>query len=206
MRSRLRPWLLPAVATLLVVALAARDRLRDRAAAVLAPRPAVVTQALVVERVRAVAKLVSSETTVRDVVTYEHTNRLGSTKRALVVVTGRLLAGVDLARQPPAVRIDSAARRIEVVLPRAELIAIEVTEMRTYDEQSGLLNPFRPEDRDEIHRLVRQRLAAAGAEVGVVEHANRSAVQLLTALLTVDGYTADVRVGSGVTRSPPGGG
>jgi hypothetical protein len=200
MRPRLRPWLVPAIATLVVLALGARDRVRDRAAAVLAPRPAVITQALVVERVRAVAKLVSSETTVRDVVTYEQTNRLGSTKRALVVVTGRLLAGVDLARQPPTVRIDSVARRIEVVLPRAELISVEITEMRTYDETSGLLNPFRPEDRDAILQLVRRRLAAAGTEVGVVEHANRSAVQMLTTLLGVDGYTADVRVGSGITR------
>ena len=202
MRPRLRPWLVPAIATLVVLALGARDRVRDRAAAVLAPRPAVITQALVVERVRAVAKLVSSETTVRDVVTYEQTNRLGSTKRALVVVTGRLLAGVDLARQPPTVRIDSVARRIEVVLPRAELISVEITEMRTYDETSGLLNPFRPEDRDEILQLVRRRLAAAGTEVGVVEHANRSAVQMLTTMLGVDGYTADVRVGSAVTRGP----
>ena len=153
-----------------------------------------------VERVRAVAKLVSSETTVRDVVTYEQTNRLGSTKRALVVVTGRLLAGVDLARQPPTVRIDSVARRVEVVLPRAELISVEITEMRTYDETSGLLHPVRPEDRDAILQLVRRRLAAAGTEVGVVEHANRSAVQMLTTLLGVDGYTADVRVGSGVTQ------
>lgn len=200
MRSPIRPWLLPALATLVVLALGARDRVRDRAAAVLAPRPPVITQALVVERVRAVAKLVSSETTVRDVVTYEQTNRLGSTKRALVVVTGRLLAGVDLARQPPTVRIDSVARRVEVVLPRAELISVEITEMRTYDETSGLLNPFRPEDRDAILQLVRRRLAAAGTEVGVVEHANRSAVQMLTTLLSVDGYTADVRVGSGVTQ------
>ena len=202
MRPRLRPWLVPAIATLVVLALGARDLVRDGAAAVLAPRPAVITQALVVERVRAVAKIVSSETTVRDVVTYEQTNRLGSTKRALVVVTGRLLAGVDLARQPPTVRIDSVARRIEVVLPRAELISVEITEMRTYDETSGLLNPFRPEDRDEILQLVRRRLAAAGTEVGVVEHANRSAVQMLTTLLGVDGYTADVRVGSAVTRGP----
>ena len=198
--SRLRPWLLPLLVTLAVGLAGLRDRVRARTAAVLAPRPPVVTQQLVVERVQAVAKLVSSETTVRDVVTYEQTNRLGSTKRALVVATGRLLAGVDLGATPPTVRIDSAARRIEVVLPRARLIAIEVTDMRTYDEESGLLNPFQPADRDAIQRLVRQRLAAAGEEIGVVEHANRSAARLLTTMLSVDGYTADVRIASGVDR------
>jgi hypothetical protein len=202
---RLRPWLLPLAATALVLALAARDRARAGAAALLAPRPAVVTQALVVERVRAVAKLVSSETTVRDVVTYEQTNRLGASKRALVVATGRLLAGVDLQAHPPVVRIDSAARRIEVVIPRAELLAVELTDLRTYDEQSGLLNPFRPADRDAILRLVRQRLGEAGTELGLVEHANRSAEQMLESLLSVDGYTADVRVAGAVDAPRPGG-
>ena len=203
---RLRPWLVPALATALVLAVGVCDRVRDaargRADALLAPRPPAVTHALVVERVEAVAKLVSSETTVRDVVTYEQT-RYGSTKRALVVATGRLLAGVDLRAQPPAVRIDSAAKRIEVTLPRAELLAVEITEMRTYDERSGLLNPFRPADRDAIVRLVRQRLAQAGTELGVVEHANRSAERLLETMLSVDGYTADVRIAGAVTT--PGG-
>ena len=197
---RLRPSLLPLAATLLLLAAAARQRVRAGADALLAPRPPVITQALVVEKVQAVAKLVSSETTVRDVVTYEQTNRLGSRKRALVVATGRLLAGVDLQAHPPAVRIDSAARRIAITIPRAELLAVEVTEMHTYDESSGLLNPFRPADRDTILLLVRRRLIRAGAELGVVEHANRSAEQLLETMLSVDGYTADVTVAGGVTR------
>ncbi|HUQ21344.1 MAG TPA: DUF4230 domain-containing protein, partial [Gemmatimonadaceae bacterium] len=64
-----------------------------------------VTHDLVVDRMQTVAKLVSSETTVRDVVIYQNT-RLGSTKRTLVVVTGRLLAGINLDANPT-VRIDS---------------------------------------------------------------------------------------------------
>ena len=51
-----------------------------------------VTQGVVVEQMRAVAKLVTSETTVRDVVVYQN-RRLGSTKRSLVVVTGKVLSG-----------------------------------------------------------------------------------------------------------------
>ena len=194
----LRPWLLPLLATVVVLAVGLRDRVRAGADALLTPRPPVVTQALVVEQVRAVAKLVSSETTVRDVVTYEQTNRLGATKRALVVATGRLLAGVDLQAHPPQVRIDSVARRIEVVLPRAELLAVEITDLHTYGERSGLLNPFRPADRDAILRLVRQRLAASASELALIEHANRSAAQILQTTLAVDGYTADVRVGTAI--------
>src|SRR5918912_1214026 len=54
-----------------------------------------VTQSVVVQQVEKVAKLVSSETTRRDGVVDENT-WYGSTKKALVVVTGRLLAGINL--------------------------------------------------------------------------------------------------------------
>ena len=151
-----------------------------------------VTHDLVVEKVRSVAKLLTSETTVRDVVVYEN-SWLGSTKRSLVVVTGRVLAGIDLEKGAD-VQIDDAAKRIAVTLPPAEVLAVEVTNLRTYDERGGLWNPFRPEDRDAIQRQVRAQLERAGTELGVVEHANRSAKTLLETLLATDGYTVDVTV------------
>ena len=46
-------------------------------------------------QVRSVARLVASEATLRDVVTYEQTRFL-ATKRALLVVTGRVSAGFVL--------------------------------------------------------------------------------------------------------------
>src|SRR3954469_4493888 len=76
-----------------------------------------VTQGVVVEQMRAVAKLVTSETAVRDVVVYQN-RRLGSTKRSLVVVTGTILAGIDLDTGTQ-VDIDHAAREIHIVLPPA---------------------------------------------------------------------------------------
>ena len=153
-----------------------------------------VSHDMVVQKVRSVAKLLTSETTVRDVVVYENT-WMGSTKRSLVVVTGRILAGVDLDDGAD-VTIDDAAKRISVSLPPAEIVAVEVVNLRTYDERGGLWNPFRPEDRDALQRQVRAQLTRAGAEVGVVEHANRSAKALLETLLATDGYTVDVAVRS----------
>ena len=105
-----------------------------------------ITNDVVVSQIRAVAKLVSSEATVRDVIVYENT-WYGSTKRSLVVVTGRLLAGIDL-KDNPEVSIDDAHKRITIRIPHAKLIALEVREMRTYDERGGLWNPFTAEDRD----------------------------------------------------------
>jgi hypothetical protein len=149
-----------------------------------------ITHDVVVEQVKAVAKLVSSEATVRDVIVYENT-WYGSTKRSLVVVTGRLLAGIDL-RDNPDVAIDHAKRHITIRIPPAKLIAVEIREMHTYDERGGLWNPFTPEDRDAIQRQARAQLTAAGGQLELLRHANESAVDLLRMLFTKDGYTVDV--------------
>lgn len=149
-----------------------------------------LSHALVVERLKSVAQLVTSETTVRDVVTYEN-RRLGSTKRSLLVATARVTAGFEL-QPPPEVRIDSAKRRVEIVLPPARVLGIEVTELKTYDEQSGLWNPFRPADRDAIFREARRQLGRSADELGLAKHAEESARALLEGLIKAEGYTATV--------------
>ena len=158
----------------------------------LAPNEPTVTHDLVLQQVRSVARLVASEATIRDVVTYENTY-LGSTKRTLIVVTGKVSAGIDLSKGAD-VQVDDRAKRITVSIPAAEVLGVEVVGMRTYDERAGLWNPFRPADRDAINAQVRAQLLRAGAESGLVEHANRSAKATLETLLARDGYVVDVVV------------
>jgi hypothetical protein len=175
---------------LLLLGVAIRH-LAPRARALLSGRPqTTVTHGVVVERMRAVAKLVSSETTVRDVVVYQN-RRLGSTKRSLVVVTGKVLAGIDLDAGSQ-VDVDHPSRRVRIALPRAKVIGVEVTQLRTYDERSGLWNPFRPEDRDTIYQLARDQLINAAGELGVTAHAEESARRLLGALIPSDGYSVEI--------------
>ncbi len=174
---------------------AAARRLEERGKR---PEPPRVTQQHVVEQVRSVARLVTAEATLRDVVTYEQT-RYFATKRALLVVTGRVSAGfvLDGAGTPDGgaeVRVDTLARRIAVSLPPARVLSAEVLDVRTYDERAGLLNPFRPADRDYLQRLVRARIERAGPEAGLLAQAERSAVGTLRALLARDGYAVDVVV------------
>ena len=152
-----------------------------------------MTQGVVVEQMRAVAKLVTSETSVRDVVVY-HNRRLGSTKRSLVVVTGTILSGIDLDLGNQ-VDIDNTSRRIKIVLPHAKVIAVEVKQLQTYDEQSGLWNPFRPEDRDTIYQLARDQLVSAAGQLGTTAHAEESARRLLNAMIHADGDAVDVSFG-----------
>lgn len=149
-----------------------------------------VSHSLVVERVQKVAKLVSSETTLRDVIIYENT-WYGSTKRSLVVVTGKVLAGIDLKTGSP-VQIDDKAKRITVTLPQPGIIGIEITEMQTYDEQRGLWNPFNAADRDALFQRAREQLEKTSHELKITETARQSARELLESMFTSSGYTVDV--------------
>jgi hypothetical protein len=149
-----------------------------------------VDQSVMVERTRAVAKLVTTETTLRDVVVYRN-RLLGSTKQSLVVVTGKVLAGFDLDRGTE-VQVDHDAKVVRIVLPRAAVLAVEVTDLKTYDEQRGLWNPFRPADRDTIFRLAREQLAKSAGEVDLARQTQESARRLLESLVSAEGYTTTV--------------
>lgn len=157
-----------------------------------------ITQATVVERMRAVARLVTSETALRDVVVYEN-RRLGSTKRSLVVVSGRVLTGFDLDRGTE-VQVDNDERRVRITLPPADVLGVEITELQTYDEQSGLWNPFRPSDRDTIFRLARDQLMRTAGDLEARDHAEESARRLLEAMVRAEGYETEVRFGGGPAR------
>jgi hypothetical protein len=156
------------------------------------PAPPLVTQQVVVERLQQVARLVASEMTLRDVVTYEQ-RHLFTTKKMLLVATGRVGAGIDLQNGGADVHIDSAARRIVIALRPAQILSVEVLNVTTYDERAGLLNPFTPANRDEIQRRIRAQLEAAARQSGILQHADESAAKLLTALLSRDGYTVEIQ-------------
>jgi hypothetical protein len=154
--------------------------------------PPVLTQQVVVEQLRAVAKLVATEMTLRDVVTYEQRQML-STKKVLLVVTGRVSAGIDLQNGGAEIHIDSAARHITIALRPAQILTVEVLNVTTYDEHAGLLNPFTPDDRDLIQRRIRTQLEEAARQSGILRHADESAAKVLTDFLSRDGYTVEIQ-------------
>ena len=189
--SRRIAWLVLAAFLIIVVGIGAGIAQRAASFTLLPkPLPPHVTHELVVQQLQDVAKLVSTEMTLRDVVVYDAT-RYGFTKRALLVVTGKVSAGIDLGPATD-VRIDDAARRITITLPRARVMSVEVLDVRTYDETAGLFNPFRPEDRDAIQRQVRHQLYTAGEQSGLLVHADSSASRVLKELLGRDGYKVDI--------------
>ncbi len=152
--------------------------------------PPRVSHEIVATQLQNVAKLVSTELTLRDVVTYEQ-SRFGMHRRALLVVTGKVMAGIDMKKNVT-VKIDDRAKRISIELPRAEILAVEVLDSRTYDERAGLFFSFEPEDRDAIQRQTRTQLRTTGESSGLLPQADRSARELLQSLLAKDGYTVEV--------------
>ena len=180
-----------AVLALLLIGVLAVRRATSTIATLGQPAEPRITQQTVVERVREVAKLVATEMTLRDVVIYEQT-RFASTKKVLLVVTGKVSAGIDM-EHGTTVSIDSADKRITVTLPPAQILGVDVLNVTTYDERAGLLNPFTPEDRDIIQRRIRGQLITAARQSGILEHADQSAAKVLTELLGRDGYTVEIK-------------
>jgi hypothetical protein len=166
-----------------------------------AASPPRVTHEMVVTQIENVAKLVSTELTLRDVVSFEQT-RFGMPRRALYVVTGKVIAGIDLKKNVD-VKIDDRAKRISIQLPRAEILAVEVLNTRTYDETSPLFFRFQPEDRDRMQAQIRAQLRTTGEQSGLLPLADRSAQLVLQSLLARDGYTVQVKTRTDLA-SPPG--
>lgn len=191
-QRRLLSWGLVAILllTALAVAIAAGRRAVAGVAGIGRAGPPEITQDVVVQRIQAVARLVATEMTLRDVVTYRQT-RLGSTKRTLLVVTARVAAGIDL-KKGTQVRIDSLDRRITVTLPPAEIFSVDIVNVNTYDERAGLINPFTASDRDVIQQRVRAQLLSAAQQSGILRHADESAARALEQLLAQDGYSVEV--------------
>lgn len=184
---------LPRAVTAAIVVLLAIVVLRAGAGAVRWPwsaSPPRITHDVVMTQIKDVAKLVSTELTLRDVVSYEQ-SRFGLQRKTLLVVTGKVLAGIDLTKNVQ-VKIDDRAKRISIALPRAEILGVEVLSTRTYDETSPPFFGFKPEDRDLIQAQVRGQLRATGEQSGLLPQADRSARQLLQSLLARDGYTVEV--------------
>jgi Protein of unknown function (DUF4230) len=189
-RGRRRPllWIIIGTVVVACVSILGLTWLTSRFS--LPPNNTTVSHSVVVERVQKVAKLVSSETTLRDVIIYEDT-WYGSTKRSLVVVTGKVLAGINLDTGN-SVQIDEKARRITITLPQPGILGIEITEMKTYDEQRGLWNPFNAADRDALFQRAREQLEQTSRDLKITETARQSARELLEGMFTSNGYSVEV--------------
>lgn len=149
-----------------------------------------VEQSVVIEQIQKVAKLVTSEVTLRDVMVYENT-WYGSTKRSLTVITAKVLAGVNL-ESGTSVNIDEQSKKITITLPQPIILSTEITDIKTYDEQSGLWNPFKAEDKDKIFRLAREKINNTANELSLTKNSQQNLTELLQTLFNTNGYSVEI--------------
>jgi hypothetical protein len=147
-----------------------------------------VSHSLILDKIQDVAKLVSTEYVLRDVIVYENT-WYGSTKKSLIVATGKVLAGIDLSKKHD---VTLSGNKIQIRLPHATALATDITDLQTYDEKRGWWNPFLKEDHDAIYQTARGKFMESSRDLRLRERAEESARRLLKSLLARDGYTVEV--------------
>jgi len=79
-----------------------------------------------------------------------------------------------------------------ITLPQPGILGIEITEMKTYDEQRGLWNPFNAADRDALFQRAREQLEQTSRDLKITETARQSARELLEGMFTANGYSVEV--------------
>lgn len=111
--------------------------------------------------------------------------------RVLLVMAGRVTAGVDLAGVgPDQVRVDGKALRLR--LPAASLFEVEVDEQHTYvyDRTTGLLAPTNRQLESQARQAGEQKLRQAACQGEILAQAKANAQSQLHALFTAAGFTA----------------
>lgn len=154
----------------------------------------------VITKIRRIAKLATIESHEAQIVKVEEGTPVfylfESKKNAILLVKGKVVAGVDLNAARIEVQEDAAGRTLYIELPPSEIIAIDPT-VQFYQEQSGWLNPITSADRNEWLQMARVELAKAAREGGILQKADSEVRTLVTALADGLGYRV-VIAGAGV--------
>jgi hypothetical protein len=193
----LLPWLLAGLFLFTTIQLLRRPR-RTAADA------ATVSSAPVVMAMNKIARLATVDDQVTDVVRYEEFKSflfMTFPKSATLRVRGSVLGGFNLDRDGVSVTTHPDSRRVEIRMPRPSILAID-PRLEWFDEQSGIINPITPDDRNRWMAWARTSLARAARQAGMDAKAQEQATRLLGAAAEALGWKAEVRFPSGPPPLP----
>lgn len=139
-----------------------------------------ITEAIVVEKVRQIAKLATIQHYIADIITFEQPSPwpiFGQDKKALVIARGNVLAGFDL-KKPFSCQMQRTGTNItvELRLPAPEIIAVDPS-YQYYDLQN-----LTKEQNEWLLGRARRTMIAAAQKAGVFEDAQRSLALFLSGL------------------------
>jgi hypothetical protein len=153
------------------------------------PKPAPVSTSVMVEEIRAAAKLATVELHATVVTNRDESAWYGS-RFLFQVVPGRAAVGFDLANwQPDSLR--AAEGKVTVTLPAPEVLYVDVDldKVETYNNV-GLLRPqFTPEETQELLALARRKIAAQAGQQAIMDQARTKAADLVKRLAMAAGAT-----------------
>ncbi len=137
----------------------------------------VVASETVIEQDNEAAKLITLERPITETYTWEHT-WLRSTKRISVRGDFTLRAGLDLSK-PFVIRVDPETGEITSDLPAAEILSVDLTNLRITRDEDGWLNQLTAADREAAIRHLRDRAILQAHDSDLLTEARASAERRL---------------------------
>jgi hypothetical protein len=147
----------------------------------------VVNRQTIVEQQSAVLQLITVEKTLTERQRIDE-SWLHSTKTLEVEADFVVRAGFDLAK-PFVVEIDRSDRKLRVTLPPAEILGVELRDVRFLRDEDGVWNKLTGADREAAIRELRLRVELRARQSGLRQEARALAEKRLAGLLAADGRT-----------------
>jgi hypothetical protein len=143
-------------------------------------KSAQITETVVIEKVRQIAKIATIEHHIADIVTFEEQSPwpiFGKDKKALVIARGKVLAGFDL-KKPITCRVQSTGTNttVELRLPKPEIMAVDPS-YEYYDLQN-----LTKDQNQWLLGKAKRTMVVAAQKAGIFEDAERSLALFLGGL------------------------
>lgn len=156
------------------------------------------TQAVVLmERIRAVCKLITVEGDFSEIYHYESlktqwVNKLLGTKRAIVIIDAKAHVGFDLTAIHMVPDLKTKTIKFSA-FPEPKLLAVD-TNFKFYDKKEGWANPFSSADLTAINKEAKQHILDKIPESGLYLEAKQQAlhtIELMESLVSTIGWKID---------------
>lgn len=137
---------------------------------------------VLLEKIRAVCKLISVEGDFAEIYRYENTrghfgNLFSSKKKALIVVNAKAHIGYDFKKLK--VAADTARRTVYLRdFPQPEILSIE-PELEFYDIRNDLFNAFTPDDLTALNKEAKAHIREKIPQSGLMETARHEALEAI---------------------------
>lgn len=143
---------------------------------------------LLLDRIKHVCKFITVEGDFAEIYHYEDVKQkflklITSKKKALVVVNAKAYVGYDLKKIQ--LHADTNSKKIRLQnFPHPEVLSIE-TNLNYYDKTDGYFNKFDATDLTDLHQEAKQHIKDKIPESGLVEAANKEALEVISLIETI---------------------